>query len=339
MPDRRGETVWKSAGLHLVERVETGWLRVTPDYLRAYLTRPEVHPIEDSCPQEHALFERLMDDPTAAVSEADRAEIADVDTRENYRLVLGFRDRLLKAGTVEGAYKALFVDARPGDVPVPPMFIDQMAHLITANILSGEGDAFRWRTGELFFREQSVSQSEERVLLADAEIVEMRSQDGFGSLGLLLAQSGTPMREVTLDVLSDTDPSAYFARADRYDMAIDFRFTQAAPDAFGRVIEAWLLHMLGLSTRVEAVRSIRDERWSWHVGLSAPATKALNALYAGDEAVGEMLALYRVDIVDDTGVRESMRGKPIYLGLAADEMGKLVVKPQNLVTSMPLQPA
>ena len=337
--ERSGEDVWKSAGLRLVERDARGWLAVTPDYLRAYLTRPEIHPIEESCPQEHALFERLMADPYAPISDAERREIADADTRENYRLLLAFRDRLAAAGAVEGAYLSLFAERRPGGVPVPPMFIDQMVHLIAANILSGERDAFRWRAGELLFREQTVSASEERILLADAEIVEMRSEAGFGSLGALLAQAGTPMREVTLDVLTEENAESYFARADRYDMAIDMRFTQAAPDALGRVIEAWMEHFLALRTRVEAVRSIRDERWSWHIGLSAPATRMLNALYAGEDAGGEMLALYRVEILDQDRLRTSMRDKPVYLGLAADENGKLVMKPQNLVTSMPLQEA
>ena len=43
---------WKSAGMHLLERDKQGWLAVTPDYLRAYLTRPEVHPVEESCEAE-----------------------------------------------------------------------------------------------------------------------------------------------------------------------------------------------------------------------------------------------------------------------------------------------
>jgi len=54
---------WKSAGLHLVEQNADGWLKVTPDLIRAYLTRPEVHPIDGSCSNEVALFEALMEIP------------------------------------------------------------------------------------------------------------------------------------------------------------------------------------------------------------------------------------------------------------------------------------
>ena len=38
---------WKSAGMHLCTVNRNGWLDVTPDFLRAYYTRPEVHPVED----------------------------------------------------------------------------------------------------------------------------------------------------------------------------------------------------------------------------------------------------------------------------------------------------
>ena len=62
---------WKSAGLHLVERDERGWLKVTPDYLRAYFTRPEIHPVEGSCSSEHALFERLMNDPFCEIRNSE----------------------------------------------------------------------------------------------------------------------------------------------------------------------------------------------------------------------------------------------------------------------------
>ena len=82
---------WKSAGLHLVERNDRGWLAATPDLVRAYLTRPEVHPIDTSCANEIALFESLMDDPFLAVADERLATLEDRDAADNYRVVLGFR--------------------------------------------------------------------------------------------------------------------------------------------------------------------------------------------------------------------------------------------------------
>ena len=84
---------WKSAGFHLTERHENGGLVVTADLLRAYLTRPEIHPVEESCEAEHRLFEALMEDPFRPVGEAELDAIRDPDAADNYRIVLRFRDR------------------------------------------------------------------------------------------------------------------------------------------------------------------------------------------------------------------------------------------------------
>ena len=77
-------------------------------------------------------------------------------------------------------------------------------------------------------------------MMADQEIIDMQSQNGFGGLGQLLAEAGTPAREVALDVLGDDNKDAYWSRSDNFDLAVDFRFTQPVPDALGRVIEAWI---------------------------------------------------------------------------------------------------
>lgn len=329
---------WKSSGRHLVGRDEKGWLRVTPDYVRAYLTRPEIHPVEESCPAEHRLFEALMEDPFREVASGEIEAIADTDTADNYRVVLRFRDMLARAGTIEGAYLALFGEER---IAIPPIFIDQMVHLILAGMLEGESDPMRLRAAELFFREQRVTTGEGQLMLADAEIVDMRIESGgFGGLGQLLAEAGTPMREVTLDVLDDDNKALYWERSDRFDTAIDFRFTQPAVDAFARVVERWVRHFRGLETRVQAMSSIADERWSWHVGLDTEATRILNALYEGEEPDADdleaIIGLFRMEFLHDEDLIPSMRGKPVYLGLARTPAGVVKMKPQNLLTNLPL---
>lgn len=330
---------WKSAGLHLVTRNDKGWLNVTPDYLRAYYTRPEIHPVEESCPAEHALFEKLMADPFAAVSENDLEAIRDKDAADNYRVVLAFRDHLAKHGTLEQAYATLF-SGEP--IAIPPVFIDQMVHLILRGILEGAGDPMQIRAAELFFREQAVTIGEDQVMLADQEIVEMRAADGgFGSLGQLLAQSNAPIRDVTLDVLTEENKQLYWARSDRFDMAVDFRFTQPVQDALGRVIEAWIRHFLHVETRVQAVQSIRDEHWSWHIGCDATSTRILNALYNEEETseddLYKILALYRLEFLNPDDAMDTLQGKPIYLAVAMNDEKRLIFKPQNLLTNLPLQ--
>src|SRR3954469_14785033 len=144
MPD-----FWRNSGFHLLERDSSGRLRVTDDYLRAYYLRPEVHPVEESDDAEGALHAALMAEPRRRVSQEELAALGDADARHNYELVLKFRDRLLDAGTVEGSYLRIF----RGAVDPPPLFIEQMAHVILRNILDGSEDPLKLRAAELFFRE------------------------------------------------------------------------------------------------------------------------------------------------------------------------------------------
>ena len=225
------------------------------------------------------------------------------------------------------------------------MCIDQLVHLIAHNMLRKVADPFRIRAGELLFREQSVTTTEGQLMLADAEIVETYSQTGgLGGLGALLAEAGTPSvgAEVSLDVLSEENQDLYWQRSDRFDMAIDFRFTEPALDGFARVLETWIHHFHSVRVRVQPQQSIKDQRWSWHIGLDAEATRLLNALYDGthmleDADLARIVALFRLDFDDRSDVIDSMRGKPVWLGLAMGSDGIVRMKPQNLLTNMPIR--
>ncbi|MCB1494003.1 MAG: hypothetical protein KDJ77_19725, partial [Rhodobiaceae bacterium] len=107
-----------------------------------------------------------------------------------------------------------------------------------------------------------------------------------------------------------------------------------------RVIEAWIGHFLGLGVRVQPVQSISDQRWTWHIGLDAEATGILNALYEGSEVsldrLQQILALFTMTIDDQDRVQPSVRGKPVYLGLAMTPGRKVKMKPQNLLVNLPL---
>lgn len=330
---------WKSAGMHLVRAGREGWLEVTGDYLRAYYTRPEVHPIDTSCAEEVALHEALMAEPLLPVPADRLTRLADQDAADNYRAVLAFRDVLAAAGTIEGAYLRL---VRASRITIPPVFIDQMVHLILRNILKDERDPFRVKAAELFFREQSVSTEGQRLMLADEEIVDMHARAGRETgLAQLLAESGTPMRSVELDVLTEENKTIYWGRSDRFDTVIDFRFEQPALDAFARVMEQWLAHLLRLEVRVEPRPRLEDADWRWHIGLDREATRILNALYQGKApSVGEqtrIIGLFRMTFRDEQLVLDRVRGHPVYMGLAMTEGQRLKMKPQNLLMNLPLK--
>jgi hypothetical protein len=327
--------------MHLLERGPEGWLKVTPQFLCAYYTRPEIHPLDSSCAEEVRLHEDLMADPLRPIDPARLEAFADPEASENYRLVLAYRDTLLDAGTIEGAYLRLM---RQSSVAIPPVFVDQMVHLIVRNILLECDDPMRLRAGELFFREQNVSTDEGRLMLADEEIVEMNARvGGETGLGQLLAETGTAMKSVSLDVLDEDNKDMYWARSDRFDTVMDFRFGQPALDAFARVIESWLKHLLRIDAQVEPRPSIEDPDWRWHIGLDREATRLLNALYAGQtlglEEMARVVGLFRLRLKDQRMLLDRVRGKPIYLALAMDARKRLKMKPQNLLTNLPLMGA
>ena len=212
---------WKSAGLHLVTRDEQGWLTVTDDFLRAYITRPEIHPVEESCAHEHQLFEKLMANPRLEISDDELAAITDADARENYRILLEFRDHLIRCKTLETAYFELFSGNQKN---FPPVFIDQMVHLILRNILTEVSDPFQLRAAELFFRKQVVSIGEDQVMLADHEIVTMKGIQGKAGASQLLATSSAESTEVSIDVLTEENKDLYWNRSDNFDLSVDFSF-------------------------------------------------------------------------------------------------------------------
>lgn len=330
---------WKSAGLHLVERRADGWLVPTPDYVRAYLTRPEVHPIDTSCAAEIALHEALMAAPDLPVEATRLDALADPDAADNYRAVLAWRDLVLDAGTLEDAYLRL---ARMDRITVPPVFVDQLVHLILRNALGDVTDPMQLRAAELFFRVQTVSIEGGPVMLADEEIVDMKAAAGQETgLAQLLAETGTPQRQVTLDVLGSDNAGLYWDRSDRFDTVVDFRFGRPAPDAFARVVEAWLWHLLRLRASVEPRPEVKDRDWRWHIGLDVEANAILNTLYQGGDpglaAMARIICLFRMRISDDDRITERVRGHPIYLGLAMTEGRKLRMKPQNLIANLPLR--
>jgi hypothetical protein len=330
--------LWPGCGFRLLERDGFGRLKVTDDFLRAYLGRPELVPVEESCGAERALHARLLGDPRAKVAKREIAALADADARENYAVMLDFRDRLTKAGTVEACYAGLF---REGDVTVPALFIDQMTHVIVRNILEGVVDPFQARAGELLFREQLATLEQGAILLGDAETVGMLAATaGMGSLGKLVVESGVKARRVDLDVLQPDTAHLYWARCDRFDTVLDLSFTRPGLDALCRVLEAWVRHFLEAAVTIQPVQKISDERWVWHVGLDREATAILNDLYnrveVSEERMARLLSLFRLDFEDPNTMRADVKGRPVYLALCMTTEKKVRLKPQNLLVNLPL---
>ena len=333
MPD-----FWQSCGYHLLRRTAEGRLLVTDDYLRAYYARPELAPIPESCEAERWLHASLMAEPRRIVAEAEIGALVDPDTRENFRVMLRFRDQLLGAPTLEAFYADLFVR----DVAVPPDFVAHTAQVVLRGILEGTEDGLEARAAELFFRDQRVTVDEGQIMLADAETVDLHATGGaLGDIGRLLREGQVPRRTIELDVLNQDNASEYFNRDERHDTVLNLNVGRPGCLALCRVLERWIAHFHGVRVNIKPVREIPDEEWKWHVGLDAEATAMLNEIYNGGELDAErmkrVVGLFRTEFRDPVVLRPEMAGFPVFLGLATGPDGTLRMKPQNLLVNLPLE--
>jgi len=323
---------WVSSGHHLTRRTEGGGLAVTDELILAYLARLELMPPNDACAAERALHASLLAQPRRPVSPAELAALADADARENWALMLRFRETLLGAPSLEAAYLAL---VRQGAREVPPLFLNQLVHLILRNALEECQDPYVLRAAELFFRPQRASLHDGTLLLADAEVIE---QHGGGRSPLVAMLGDAPIAQ--LDILDDGNAWTYWSRSDAHTMALNIGSNPRSREGLARAIEVWVRHLLNLEVRVEPVAAIEDSDWRWFVGLDAEATVIGNALWTGeavDEAAGaRVLALFRLTFVDGAAIDPRLSGHPVYCLLAMTADGTVRLKPQNLIMGLPL---
>jgi hypothetical protein len=299
-----------------------------------------VHPVEESGEAERALHASLMAEPRRRLTQRELDAVEDADARDNYRVVLKFRDRLLEAGSVEACYMRLF----RGSVDTPPLFIEQLVHVILRNILDQCEDPLRLRAAELLFREQQATIQEGHALVADLETVQMHAAGNrYGSVGRLIVEAQGTLGKVDLDVLDRANAELYWQRESRHDTVISLTYGRPALDALGLVLQAWVKHFLGIAVRVKPIRRIDEPRWAWHIGLDAESTAILNELWAGSEVdhgrMQRILALFALEFEDAAAMRGDIAGRTVYLALSANEEGVVRMKPQNLLTNLPLNEA
>jgi len=334
MPD-----FWSSCGYHLLRVTPAGRLSVDDAFLASFLTRPELAPVPESCAAERSLHRSLSDDPRREVAPAEVEALSDPDARENYRVWLRFRDRLLAAPDLESAYAALF---RGPGVDVPPLFVQQLTQILLRHILGESASPLQARAAEMLFRAQAVSVLPDGALMAaDAETVDrFAGPGGFGRLGELLAQSGTPARTIELDVLSEQNAAAYWERDESHDFAVSLERGAGALEALCRVLEGWIEHFLSVRVAIRLRSEIEDSRWVWHVGLDAEASALLNDLYNRVEVAEErherLLCLFELTFAAPGDMLPSIAGRPVYLAMAMDRDRRLKLKPQNLLLNLPL---
>lgn len=315
-----GRDFWLSCGHHLLDRTEDGHLELTDHFLMAYFARPEMIPPPDACAAERGLFQALLEDPRRPVAPQQIAAIADEDARENWAFMISWRDHLARHPTLEAAYLAIVRQ----ELNFPPLLLNQLVQVILRNVLDDCDDAWMLRAAEMFFRPQRLILHEGSLIAADEELV-----------------SGSDCRPLSpLDVLCEANSARYWQRSDLFDVALDLTAGRRGVAALGDVVTRWVQHMLAVEVQTQPLMELRDVL-TWYVGLDATATQIGDALWNGEEldqtTRSWVVGLYRLTFADDMEVVETARGAPTYLIAAMSPDQRLRLKPQNLITGLPIR--
>jgi hypothetical protein len=239
---------------------------------------------------------------------------------------------LARHSTLEAMYAAMVCER----ASVPPIFLNQLVHVILRNALDQCDNAYMLRAAELFFRPQRVTVYEGSLLVADVEQIDGNSP----TLSPLAAMFGW-RAGADIDVLSDENASSYWDRSDRFDFALDLTVGRRGLAGLAAVIACWVKHLLNIDVIVEPLSDLHDVAFAWYVGLDADGTKIGDALWNGAEIAAatrdKVVGLFRVTFCDPGIVIERLLGESIYLILAMTPDKVLRMKPQNLLTGLPIR--
>ncbi len=325
---------WVSCGHHLLDREPGGGLVATDEFFKAYFIRPELMPPPDACQAERQLHAALLAEPRRPVGADEISSIADPDARENWQFVLAFRELLLSHPTLEAAYLALM---RGGTVALPPLFVNQLTHVILRNALDGCDDPFVLRAGELFFRSQRVTASPGSLLSVDEEWIESENPVPTTPLLALLEIP----EEAQIDILGEANADSYWRRSDMFDMGLDLSAGGRGMAAAAEAMTRWIAHLLAVEVMIEPLAELRDATLTWYVGLDSEATAIGDRLWNGeeldDQTTGRVAGLFRLIFSDKTAVSDGLANESVYLIMATTPQGILRMKPQNLITGLPIK--
>jgi len=333
MASSANKDFWLSCGHHLLDRDAGGGLVATDEFLKVYLARPELSPPPEACAAERALHAALLAEPRRTVAAQEIAAIADADARENWQVMLAFRDQIAGHRTIEAAY----LDIVRRGLKVSHLFLNQLVHVILRNALDDCDDPYVLRAAELFFRPQRMTLHEGSLIAADEETIAGKSETPVSPLVSIL---GIPA-EARIDVMNDDNAGYYFEHSDQFHVALDLTGGRRGLQALGAAIERWVGHLLAVEVAVEPLTEMRETKLSWYVGLDADGTRIGDALWNGeplDEAMQlRVVGLFRLTFRDPDVAMDKVKGEPVYLILAMDKDKVLRVKPQNFVTGLPIK--
>jgi hypothetical protein len=175
-------------------------------------------------------------------------------------------------------------------------------------------------------------------LLADEELVDdTQAADRTSPLIAIFGDA----RARSLDIMTPETAPLYLQRSDAFDMVLDFRHGQLGRRAFATVLERWIRHMLGSAVELTPIERFEEQGWAWFTGLDTEGTSIGNALWKGEtppqHGLDRIVALFEARLLEPGEMLEAAAGKPfpLILGMTANRIVR--VKPQNLLTGLPLK--
>ncbi|HKS85456.1 MAG TPA: DUF6352 family protein, partial [Pseudolabrys sp.] len=156
----------------------------------------------------------------------------------------------------------------------------------------------------------------------------------------LVSMLGIPA-EAQIDVINAENAENYWARSDQFDMALDLTAGRDGLSALAKAMQKWIAHLLGIDVDIAALTELRDADLAWYVGLDADATQIGDGLWHGESpdeaAMARVIGIFRLDFRDPSVVVEKVRGEPVYLILMMTSDKTIRMKPQNLITGLPVR--
>ena len=333
------KNIWNTSGhsLLLNKNSKDKSLELSSQFLKSYLTRPELALSNESCEGEVKLHNDFKKKPLDSIKSIKNYNIKDKDTVYNWEAFKIFCDHLKR-----NSYKVIpsYINAFKYN-NIAPLFIDHLTHIVSKEILWSINDCLIMRSAELFFRSQKILNKEDILYSVDEDVYNIKSKYyETKPLDKLFLENDKDIVDAGFIIIKEGDMENYIPYSDTFDTALDVTFSHSGLDALCRAMEMWINYFHNTICKIYPVQKINDPKWSWHTGLDKISSGILNDLYnsknVSDIRIQNFISLFRLELSNNFPVSKHMKGKPIYLGLATDENKIFKLKPQNLIFNLPL---
>ena len=146
---------------------------------------------------------------------------------------------------------------------MPPLFVNQLTHVILRNALDGCEDPFVLRAAELFFRPQRIMLNEQS---RDCGRRGMDRERESGARVAALVVAGHTRRR-TDRRHGRPNAASYWHRSDMFDLGLDLSAGQRGLAALAEAMTRWIRHLLAVDVTIEPLAELRDAKFTWYVGL------------------------------------------------------------------------